>query len=146
MSLFGSWWVMVSHLAWSLLDVSGESDPMASVDVPSEHFARILYAAFRIFAVILLLNMLIALLSNTYQRTEVRGDMSTQPFTVFLCGSYNSVHSFNYSLSCTRITQLMNVFLFWWPSLTLQLLQIQPQGLSAYTTAILLHLKSYIVA
>ncbi|KAL9952839.1 hypothetical protein ACROYT_G040152 [Oculina patagonica] len=64
------WWVMVGHLGWSLLGVSGESDPLVSVDASSEHIARILYAAFIIFGVILLLNMLIALLSNTYQRTE----------------------------------------------------------------------------
>ena len=74
---------MVGHLAWSLFGVSaGESDPMKTVDVPSEHIARTLYAFFLIFAVILLLNMLIALLSNTYQRTEVRGDMSPRPFTL----------------------------------------------------------------
>ena len=57
---------MVIHLSWSLLGVSEESDPMASVDLPTETIARILYAAFLIFGIILLLNMLIALLSNTY--------------------------------------------------------------------------------
>ena len=97
--LFGSWWSMVTHLGWSLLGVSEESDPMASVDLPSVTIARILYAAFLIFAVILLLNMLIALLCNTWQRTEVRGDISTRPFTIvrfcppnahcccYMCGS-----------------------------------------------------------
>ena len=81
---FCSWWMMVGHLGWSLLGLSGESDPLASVDDTSEHIARILYAAFIIFGVILLLNMLIALLSNTYQRTEVRDDMSTRPFTLVM--------------------------------------------------------------
>ena len=75
---------MVRHLGWSLLGRPElvESDPMASVDAPSQHIARVLYATFLIFAVILLLNMLIALLSNTYQRTKVRGYMSTRSFTV----------------------------------------------------------------
>ena len=64
---------MFSHLGWSLLGNAGaESDPMASVDTPSVTLVRILYAAFLIMGVILLINMLIALLSNTYQRTEVR--------------------------------------------------------------------------
>lgn len=70
-SLFGSWWAVVSHLGWSLLGASEESDNLTSVDFPSETIARILYAAFLIFGVILLLNMLIALLCNTYQRIEV---------------------------------------------------------------------------
>ena len=67
-----SWWTIVLHLCWSLLDQTGESDPMTSVDLTSVTLARILYAAFLILGVILLVNMLIALLSNTYQQTEVR--------------------------------------------------------------------------
>ncbi|XP_078350088.1 uncharacterized protein LOC144634914 isoform X2 [Oculina patagonica] len=62
------WWMMVTHLGWSLLGAQ-ETDPLASVDVPSETVAQILYAAFLVFGVILLVNMLIALLSNTWQRT-----------------------------------------------------------------------------
>ncbi|KAJ7379865.1 hypothetical protein OS493_012618, partial [Desmophyllum pertusum] len=42
---------------------------MTSVDAPSETLARLFYATFLIFGAILLINMLIALLSNTYQRT-----------------------------------------------------------------------------
>ena len=78
--LFGSWWAMVTHLGWSLLGQSDKSDSMTSVDFPSDTIAQILYAAFLVFAVVLLLNMLIALLCNTYQRVEVRSDMSTRPF------------------------------------------------------------------
>ncbi|KAJ7379858.1 hypothetical protein OS493_012610 [Desmophyllum pertusum] len=64
------WWTMITHLGWTLLGVSEEFDPMISVDAPSENLARLLYATFLILGVILLINMLIALLSNTYQRTE----------------------------------------------------------------------------
>ena len=71
MSLFGSWWAMLTHLGWSLLGISEESDPMVSVDGPSETIARLLFGVFLILGVILLLNMLIALLSNTYQQTQV---------------------------------------------------------------------------
>ncbi|KAL9952838.1 hypothetical protein ACROYT_G040151 [Oculina patagonica] len=69
---------MVTHLGWSLLGAQ-ESDPMMSVDVASETVAKILYAAFLIFGVILLLNMLIALLCNTWQRTE---DNSLKVWTI----------------------------------------------------------------
>ena len=59
-------------MGWSLLGVSEEFDPLKSVDLPSVILARILYAGFLIMGVILLINMLIALLSNTYQRIEVK--------------------------------------------------------------------------
>ena len=63
---------MFSHLGLSLLDHSEESDPMTSVDPPTVILAQIFYVAFLILGVVLLINMLIALLSNTYQKTEVR--------------------------------------------------------------------------
>ena len=63
---------MITHMGWSLLGVSEEFDPLKSVDLPSVILARILYAGFLIMGVILLINMLIALLSNTYQRIEVK--------------------------------------------------------------------------
>ena len=63
---------MFTHLGWSLLGASEEFDRLASADHVSETIARIFFAAFLIIGVILLINMLIALLSNTYQRTEVR--------------------------------------------------------------------------
>ena len=61
-----------THLGWSLLGVSEDLDPMAIVDLLSEILVRIFYASFLVMAVVLLVNLLIALLSNTYQRTEVR--------------------------------------------------------------------------
>ena len=63
---------MFSHLGLSLLDQSEESDPMTSADHPSVILAQIFFVAFLILGVVLLINMLIALLSNTYQKTEVR--------------------------------------------------------------------------
>ena len=44
---------------------------MTSVDPLSVLLARILLATFLIVGVVLLINMLIALLSNTYQKIEV---------------------------------------------------------------------------
>ncbi|KAJ7358638.1 hypothetical protein OS493_022070 [Desmophyllum pertusum] len=64
------WWTIITHLFWTLLGASEETEPVTSVDVPSVTLARLLYATFHIFGVILLFNMLIALLSNTYQRTQ----------------------------------------------------------------------------
>ena len=62
---------MITFLGWSLLGAPEDFDPMTSVDFPSQTLARILYAGFLVMGVILLINMLIALLSNTYQRIEV---------------------------------------------------------------------------
>lgn len=61
---------MFQHLCWSLLGIA-ELDPLDSVDSPSVTLARFLFGAFLIMGVILLVNMMIALLSNTYQRVEV---------------------------------------------------------------------------
>ena len=62
---------MVKHLSWSFLGIA-ELDPLESVDSASVTIAHFLFAAFLIMGVILLVNMMIALLSNTYQRVKVR--------------------------------------------------------------------------
>ena len=49
-----------------------ELKSMMSLDTLAEIVALLLYAFFLILGVILLINMLIALLSHTYQQTEVR--------------------------------------------------------------------------
>lgn len=49
-----------------------ELDPLESIDKPSVTVGYALYGAFLIMGVILLINMMIALLSNTYTRVEVR--------------------------------------------------------------------------
>ena len=61
---------MVRHLTWSLLGIA-ELDPLDSVDSASVTLAHFLFGVFLIMGVILLVNMMIALLSNTYQRVEV---------------------------------------------------------------------------
>ena len=66
-----SWWLMFRHLGFSLVGLS-EFHPVWSADLPAEALGQILYAAFLIWGVILLINMLIALLSHTYEQTEVR--------------------------------------------------------------------------
>ena len=65
-----SWWKMARHLCWSLLgDV--DLDPLESADNPSVILAHFLYGAFLLMGAILLINMMIALLSNTYQKVQV---------------------------------------------------------------------------
>lgn len=62
---------MFKHLCWSLLGIA-ELDPLESVDNGSLILAKLLYATFLIMGVVLLVNMMIALLSNTFQRVEVK--------------------------------------------------------------------------
>lgn len=62
---------MAKHLIWSLLGIV-ELDPLQSADITSVTVVRFLYGAYLIMGVILLINMLIALLSNTYQRVQLR--------------------------------------------------------------------------
>jgi len=62
---------MFKHLGLSLVGLS-ELHPVTSVDLSAEALSQLLYAAFLIWGVILLINMLIALLSHTYEQTEVR--------------------------------------------------------------------------
>ena len=69
--LINSWWQMVRHLVWSLMGI-GELDTLDSADGPSVILVHFLYGAFLIMGVILLVNMMIALLSNTYQKVQVR--------------------------------------------------------------------------
>ena len=61
----------MKHLSWSFLGIA-TLDPLESVDSASVTIAHFLFAAFLIMGVILLVNMMIALLSNTYQRVKVR--------------------------------------------------------------------------
>ena len=72
-----SWWEILTHLSWSLLEIEQEFDPLNSVDTPSVALAKLFYALFLFIAVILLVNMLIALLSHTYQQVEVSTNQSS---------------------------------------------------------------------
>ncbi|XP_073258533.1 uncharacterized protein [Porites lutea] len=60
---------MMKHLTWSLLGIV-ELDPLDSVDIASVTLVHFLFGVFLIVGVIVLVNMMIALLSNTYQRVE----------------------------------------------------------------------------
>ena len=61
---------MVRFLSWSLLGIT-ELLPIEHVDEMSTSLAQIHYGMFLILGGVLLLNMMIALLSNTYQQVEV---------------------------------------------------------------------------
>ena len=70
LKLFSSWWDIATHLTWSLLGLA-EVDKLDAADFPSVFFIRLLYGLFLIMVVVLLVNMMIALLSNTYQQVQV---------------------------------------------------------------------------
>ena len=61
---------MTKVLTWSLLGIA-ELDPLDSVDSTSVIIVHLLFGTFLVLGVILLVNMMIAILSNTYQRVEV---------------------------------------------------------------------------
>ncbi|XP_048578368.1 uncharacterized protein LOC116618328 [Nematostella vectensis] len=63
------WWGAVRHLIWSLLG-RVDLESLESSDGSSELLARVLYGLFLIMGVLMLMNMMIALLSNTYQQVE----------------------------------------------------------------------------
>ena len=68
---FFSWWEIMKHLSWTLLGVTELDVFNAGVETPSDHVAQALYAVFIIAALVLLVNMMIAVLSNTYERLQV---------------------------------------------------------------------------
>ena len=75
---------MLKHFLWSLLGIA-DLDPLDSVDSPSVILAYFLYGVFLIMAAILLINMMIALLSNTYQQVAVRTEVYTSVHRVVSC-------------------------------------------------------------
>ena len=75
---------MTLHLLMSLLELSEGLDFLKSVDSTSDIIAGLLFAIYLVMAVILLVNMLIALLSNTYQRVQV--SVYWRPFCSCSCG------------------------------------------------------------
>ena len=68
----------------SLLELSEGLDLLKSVDSTSDIIAGLLFAIYLVMAVILLINMLIALLSNTYQRVQV--SFFWKSFCSYFCG------------------------------------------------------------
>ena len=61
----------MKHLSWTLLGVTELDVFNVGVETPSDHLAQTLYAVFIIAALVLLVNMMIAVLSNTYERVQV---------------------------------------------------------------------------
>lgn len=68
-----SWWEILKHLCWTLLGMTELELFNTGMETPSDHLAQVLYAVFIIVALVLLVNMMIAVLSNTYERVQVRG-------------------------------------------------------------------------
>ena len=62
---------MIKHLFWSLLGLA-ELNPLDSIDRTSVTIAHFLYGVFLVLGVILLVNMMIALLNNTYEKVQVQ--------------------------------------------------------------------------
>ena len=62
------------HLGWALLELSDGLDFFKSADSFSQTLAQLLFGAYLVMALILLINMLIALLSNVYQQVQVSED------------------------------------------------------------------------
>lgn len=92
---FFSWWNMATHLCWSLLGLA-DLDKLNSVDNPFISLIYLLYSFFLITGVILLVNMMIALLSNTYQRVQVLNSLSTLAeviYSVFIIQSSDGMKS-----------------------------------------------------
>lgn len=61
----------MKHLCWSLLGLA-ELDPLDSIDHTSMTIAHFLFGVFLVVGVILLVNMMIALLNNTYEKVLVK--------------------------------------------------------------------------
>ena len=76
----------MKHLTWTLLGMTELELFNPGMESPSDYLAQVLYAVFIIAALVLLVNMMIAVLSNTYQRVQVRlpnaFNRSTAHFTV----------------------------------------------------------------
>ena len=70
---------MFKHLVWSILGQNDVFDRMEFKDLMSVIFELLLIACFLVIGVILLMNMLIALLTHTYDRTQVRDHILLSP-------------------------------------------------------------------
>ncbi|KAL9984603.1 hypothetical protein ACROYT_G006916 [Oculina patagonica] len=64
------WWEILKHLCWTLLGMTELELFNTGMETPSDHLAQALYAVFIIAALVLLVNMMIAVLSNTYERVQ----------------------------------------------------------------------------
>ncbi|XP_020629330.1 short transient receptor potential channel 2-like [Orbicella faveolata] len=85
------WWKMVRHLCWSLMGAV-DVDFLESADNPSVILVNFLYGAFLVMGVILLINMMIALLSNTYQKVQDNSLMEWSFKKAITIQTYSSCH------------------------------------------------------
>ncbi|KAK3707204.1 hypothetical protein QZH41_019566 [Actinostola sp. cb2023] len=63
------WWHMFEFLAWSTMG-SVDADLLTLTNDVSNYITKVLYMVFLVITAIMIMNMLIALLSNTYQQVE----------------------------------------------------------------------------
>ena len=66
-----SWYNIMKHLVWTLLGIT-ELEIFSTTESASDFLGTILYAIFIVVALVLLVNMMIAVLSHTYERVQVR--------------------------------------------------------------------------
>ncbi|XP_022086358.1 short transient receptor potential channel 5-like isoform X2 [Acanthaster planci] len=73
---FGSLWNSIETLFWSLFDLMNLDNLKMNADLGfSQVVGTILYAAYSLVGVVVLLNALIAMMSNTYTRVEENSDV-----------------------------------------------------------------------
>ncbi|PFX17927.1 Transient receptor potential-gamma protein [Stylophora pistillata] len=85
------WWNMATLLSWSLLGLA-DLDKLNSVDNPSVFMIHLLYSFYLILTVILLVNMMIALLSNTYQQVQNNSLQEWSFKRAILVRTYSTYH------------------------------------------------------
>ncbi|XP_068762523.1 uncharacterized protein [Montipora capricornis] len=87
-----SWLGITSQLGLSLLDLSDGLDYFRSADSSSETLAHCLFAAYLVMVLILLVNLLIALLTNTYNKVQDNSRMEWAFQKVVTIQTYRNYH------------------------------------------------------
>ena len=89
-----SWYNITKHLVWTLLGIT-ELEIFSTTESASDFLATILYAIFIVVALVLLVNMMIAVLSHTYERVQVRwrGPFFEHKFRVCLIPRIRKPHA-----------------------------------------------------
>lgn len=85
---------------------------------PSAILANLLYLMFLVMGVILLVNMMIALLSNTYQKVQVKVSITLTAFPLVYCKSFKvqdfAEMYFMYALTLVFIFSILFSIHFLW--------------------------------
>ncbi|XP_077985405.1 short transient receptor potential channel 4-like [Glandiceps talaboti] len=88
-SAFASMSSSMITLFWSLFDLTSLTDlEVGGGHSSTEGFGSFIYAVFMIISVVILLNVLIAVMSNTYTRIEENADVEWKFYRAELCLSY----------------------------------------------------------